>query len=262
MRLFPSSLLLASCLYLVTGCDKDDADPNMPSLEMSTDFVLNKSDREVEVTLEMTVPDGVKTLEISKGVNLKPDADYGVKSVQPAAAGDKKFKYVFYYTLQRAEIDKLVGFNFKLTDNAGRVVEKDLTVHTEANGAETIYSKKWNLKSTMRITATPPAEEIDPCVKDNIYSFAKDSTMSVNYGPACGFDGFNVYDKWRLSEDEKTFTWEYYNLFNPAQRTTEVFNVRKISSQELVFDIIIDLSWLGPPYTDKEQFVYTFTPAP
>lgn len=137
--------MMAACLYLLTGCDKNDADPNIPVMDMSTDYVLNKSDREVEVTLEMTVPGGIKSLEISKGVNLQPDAAYGVKTVNPAPAGDNKFKYVFYYTLQRGEIDKLVGFNFKLTDNAGRVVEKDLTVHTEANAAEIIYSRKWKL---------------------------------------------------------------------------------------------------------------------
>lgn len=262
MRLYPISLLLAGCLYVLSGCNKNDADPNIPVLDLSTDFVLNKSDRDIEVTLDMNVPDGVKTLVISKGVNLKPDAVYGLDTVVPAPTGEKKFRYVFHYTLQRSEIDKLVGFNFKLTDNSGRIVEKDLTVHTEANGAETIYSKKWMLKSTLRITATPAKEELDPCVADNIFSFAKDSTMSVVYGPPCGFDGFNVYDKWRLSEDEKTFTWEYFNLFIPASRTTEVFNVRKISSSELVMDITIDLSWMGTGYTDHEQFVYTFTPAP
>lgn len=261
MRLYPFILLMAVSLYL-TGCDKNDADPNAPVLDLSTDFVLNKSDRDIEVTLDMSVPDGVKDLVITKGVNLQPDAQFGAETVQPAPLGNNKFRYIFHYTLQRAEIDKLVGFNFRLTDNAGRIVEKDLTVHTEANAAEIIYSKKWKLTSTLRITATPAKEELDPCVADNIFSFAKDSTMSVNYGPSCGFDGFNVYDKWQLSEDEKKFQWEYFNLFNPASRTTEVFNVRKISSSELVMDITIDLSWAGPDYTDHEQFVYTFTPAP
>ncbi|QEC43976.1 hypothetical protein [Pseudobacter ginsenosidimutans] len=262
MRLYPFTLLIAVSLFVFTGCDKNDADPNRPILDISTDFVKNKSDRDVEVVLEMTVPGGIKNFLITKGVNLKPDADFGTDTVAPASLGDNKFRYIFHYTLQRPEIDKLVGFNFKLIDNAGRIVEKDLTVHTEANGAETIYNRRWNLTSTLRITATPAAEELDPCLKDNIYSFAKDSTMSVNYGPSCGFDGLNVHDKWQLSEDEKTFTWEYFNLFNPAQRTTEVFNVRSISSSQLVMDITIDLSWLGPPYTDKEQFVYTFKPAP
>jgi hypothetical protein len=252
---------MAACLYLLSGCDKNDADPNIPVMDMSTDFVLNKSDREVEVVLDMNVPGGIKSLEISKGVNLTPDAAYGVKTVTPAPAGDNKFRYVFYYTLQRAEIDKLVGFNFKLTDNAGRVVEKDLTVHTEANAAEIIYSRKWKLVSKLRITASPAAEEMDQCGKDNTWNFKKDSTIAVNWGvPGCDLEGLNVYDKWQLSDDEKTFKQEYYNLFNPSQRTVEVFNVRSISSSKLEMDIIFDLSWLGPPYTDKEQFVFTWEP--
>ncbi|HVK47644.1 MAG TPA: hypothetical protein VM488_07375 [Pseudobacter sp.] len=263
MRLYPITMLMAVCLYVLTGCKKDKDDPNVPVIDMSTDFLVNKSDREVEVTLEMTVPSGVKTLEITKGVNLSPDAQYGTKTVNPAPAGENKFRYVFYYTLQRNEIDKLVGFNFKLTDNQGRVVEKDLTVHTEANAAEIIYSRKWKITSQLRITASPASEEIDNCVKDNVYTFNKDSTMSANFGAAgCGLEGLNIYDKWQLSEDEQSFQWEYYNVFAPSQRTVEQFKVRSISSSEMKMDIVIDLSWLGPPYTDKEQFVYTFVPVP
>lgn len=263
MRLFPFTLLMAVCLYALTGCDKDDIDPNIPRLDLSTDFIVNKSTKDIEVTLDMVVPDGVKSLAITKGVNLQADTDYGTEMVDPADLGDNKYRYVFHYTLQQAEIDKLVGFNFKLTDNSGRVTEKDLTVHTEASGAEIIYSRKWKLISTLRITATPPQEELNACEPDNIYTFNGDSSMSVNFGaPGCGLEGLNVYDKWQLSEDEKTFQWEYYNLFSPSQRTVEVYKVRSISSSQLVMDIVIDLSWLGPPYTDKEQFVYTFIPAP
>lgn len=262
MRLHPFFLLLAVSLFVLAGCKKD-ADPNIPVIDMATDFVLSKSDRNVEVALEMKVPDGVKSLHITKGVNLQPDAGFVIDTL-PASLGENKYRFVFKYVTQRPEIDKLVGFNFKLTDNQGRVTEKDLTLHTEANGAETIYSRNWKITSQLRITATPASEEIDNCVKDNTYKFfKKNDSMSVDFGaPNCGFEGFNIYDKWKLSEDEKTFEWEFYNVFNPAQRTKEVFKVRSISSSELKMDIVIDLSWLGPPYTDKEQFVYTFIPVP
>jgi hypothetical protein len=260
MRLFPFSLIMAACLYLLTSCDKNDADPNIPVMDMSTDFVLNKSDREVEVLLDMSVPGGIKSLEISKGVNLQPDAAYGVKTVTPAPAGDNKFRYMFYYTLQRAEVDKLVGFNFKLTDNAGRVVEKDLTVHTEANAAEIIYSRKWKLVSKLRITDGANEETIENCDKDNKFTFRKDSTMMIDWGsPGCGLEGLNVYDKWELSEDEKNFKQEYYDVFNPARRTVEAYSVRSISSTKLEMLIIHDMSWL-PPLTDKEEYIYTWEP--
>ncbi len=86
---------------------------------------------------------------------------------------------MFYYTLQRAEIDKLVGFNFKLTDNAGRVVEKDLTVHTEANAAEIIYSRKWKLVSKLRITSKSCCGRNGSVWKRQyLESIKKDSTMN------------------------------------------------------------------------------------
>ena len=261
MRLYPFSLLLAVCLYVLAGCDKNDADPNTPVMDMSTDFVVNKSDRDIEVVLDMNVPGGIKSLEITKGVNLQPDTDYGTNTVAPAPAGDNKFRYVFLYTLKRDEIDKLVGFNFKLTDNAGRVVEKDLTVHTEANAAEIIYSRKWKLVSKLRITVTPNKEEMDNCGKDNTWNFYKDSTMKIDWGaPGCGWEGLNEYDKWVLSEDEKTMTQEYYDVFTPSNRTIEAFNVRSISSTKLVMDITLDMTWNGSDYTDHEQYIYTWEP--
>ena len=258
MRLYSLPILLASCLLAFAGCKKD-ADPNIAVMKLSTDEVNGKSDNVIQVTLDMTIPRGFKTLEISKGVNLQPDADYGVKNVTPADLGSNKFRYVFYYTLQQNEIDKLVGFNFKLTDNSGRSVEKDLTVNTVANPAEIIYKRKWLLKSILRETATPAEETIKPCEKDNVFTWKKDSTISLNYGAsACDLDGLNVYDKWYLENNDKTFVQVYHALFNPSSITTEKYNVRSITNDKLVMDIVLDLSWLGAPYTDKEKFVYTF----
>ncbi|NML21720.1 hypothetical protein HHL16_12590 [Pseudoflavitalea sp. G-6-1-2] len=258
MRPYSLTILLATCLFTFAGCKKD-ADPNIPVITLSTEEISGKSDNVIEVTVDMTIPDGWKSLEISKGVNLKPDANF--KPVLPSIAdlGENKYRYIFYYTLQQNEIDKLVGFNFKLTDKKERVVEKDLTVNTVANPAEIIYKRKWLLKSILRETASPAEETIKPCEKDNVFTWKKDSTINLYYGTsACDFDGLNVYDKWRLEDNDKTFVQEYYALFNPSSRTVEKYNVRSITNDKLVMDIVLDLSWLGPPYTDKEKFVYTF----
>lgn len=258
MRPYSLPILFAACLLIFAGCKKD-ADPNIPVITLSTEEISGKSDNLIEVTLDMTIPDGFKSLEISKGVNLQPDAGYKPATPKPAELGENKYRYIFYYTLQQNEIDKLVGFNFKLTDNNGRVVEKDLTVNTVANPAEIIYKRKWLLKSILRETASPAEETIQNCEKDNVFTWKKDSTIHLNYGPsACGLDGLNVYDKWRLEDNDKTFVQEYYALFNPSSRTVEKYNVRSITNDKLVMDIVLDLSWLGPPYTDKEKFVYTF----
>ena len=81
--------------------------------------------------------------------------------------------------------------------------------------------------------------------------------MSLNYGAlACTFDGFNIYDKWYVSDDEKTFTDVYHSVFNPAQITTEVYNIESLTKDKWVMDITIDLSAFG--LSDHEVFVYTY----
>ncbi len=264
MRPYPllTTLLIAS-LYFLSACHKNSDDPNAPAMSLSTENVTGKSGKLIELTVDLSVPDGFKELLISKGVNLQPDNTYGIKSVTPVSAGGTNYKYEFTYLLSPDEVDKLVGFNFKLTDNKGRSVEKDLTVNTTTSAAQIIFSHKWLLKSKFQETASPPVETITDCEKDDVYNWKRDSTISINYGTkACAFDGFNVYDKWTLSDDEKTFTQKYHSLFNPSAITIETYNVRSVSKDRLVMDIVLDLSWLGPPYTDKEKFVYTFDAVP
>lgn len=248
------SCLLLACLYILPGCDKDSDDPNKPVMSLSTDKVAGKSGQDISVTLSITIPDGFKELVITKGVNLQPDNVFGVRSVTPVATGDHTYEYVFEYTLSPDETDKLVGFNFRLTDNQGRSVEKDLTVNTTPGPAEIIFTRKWLL--TSKFWESAGAEDIKDCEKDDVYTYNRDSTMSLGYGAsACSLDGLNIYDHWELSEDEKTLTMEYYNVFNPAQRTIERYNVRSISTERIVMDITLDLSVFG--LSDQEVFVYT-----
>lgn len=264
MRPYPllTTLLLFS-LYLLPGCTKDNDDPNIPVMKLSIDNVTGKSGKLLELTVEMSIPGGFKELLISKGINLQPDNVFGIKSVTPVSGGENKYSYTFTYTLSPDEVDKLVGFNFKLTDNQGRAVEKDLTVNTTAGPAQIIFTHKWLLKSKFHESGSPAVETITDCEKDDVYLWKRDSTITLNYGAsACTFDGFNVYDKWTLSADEKVFTQVYHSLFNPAAITTEKYNVRSVTKDRLVMDIVLDLSWLGAPYTDHETFVYTFDAVP
>jgi hypothetical protein len=81
--------------------------------------------------------------------------------------------------------------------------------------------------------------------------------MSLNYGTdACTFDGFNIYDKWYVSEDEKTFTDIYHSVFNSEQITTEVYNIESLTTDKWVMDIALDLSAFG--LSNHEVFIYTF----
>jgi hypothetical protein len=110
----------------------------------------------------------------------------------------------------------------------------------------------------MWTTVDPRSESENDCERDNIFSYNyDDSTMNIDYGSSpCTFDGLNIYDKWWVSPDEKTFTDVYYSVFNPSQITTEVYNIESLSNDKWVMDITLDLTVFG--LSDHEVFVYTY----
>ncbi len=260
-----SSLFLSVLLFL-GACSKDSVDSSLPILKLSPDNVTEKAGRVVESTLYIKAPNGVKDLVIYKTINLQRDNSYGgsgTVTAMPVSVGDDNYEYKFTYELSGDEVEKLVGFNFRLTDSKGNAAEKDLTVNTTTSAQQIIYSRKWKLVSKLWTSISPATEMIEECEKDNVYTWNRDSTLSIAYGSSgCTFDGFNVYDQWIISEDEKSFTQIYHSLFDPSNITTEVYKVRSVTKDRLVMEILVDLSVFGPPYTDKEVFVYTYEPVP
>jgi len=263
MKKYPKFIL--SCIVLValalfTSCQKDDADPAAPTVSLSEDEVSGKSGEEITVTVDITAPGGLKSLVISKTVNLAADNTFGTggtMTVTPTSSGDNTFQHTFTYELKGDEVDKVVGFNFKAEDNNGKASEKDLTVNTIMSGEQIIATYRWNLKSKFHATAEPPAEGIQDCETDDSFTYNADGTMAVAYGAkACTFDGFNVYTGWTLSEDEKTFTQTYADAFDASKTTTETYTVTTLNKDQLVMEITLDLTAFG--LTDNEKFVYTF----
>lgn len=258
--------LLFTLLVIASGCKKDSVDSTIPVLRLTPDNVTGKAGRIVDATLFITAPNGAKDVVVYKTVNLVKDNTYGgsgTMTVVPESVGENIYEYNFTYELKGEEVEKLVGFNFKFTDNKGISVEKDLTVNTTTSGQQIIYSRKWKLISKLWTSVSPAVEDLQECGKDDIYTWNKDSTYSVNFGTsACTFDGFNVFDTWQLSEDEKTFKQVYHSLFDPANITVEEYRVKTLTKDKLVMEIFVDLSIFGPPYTDKEVFTYTFEPVP
>jgi len=255
-------MLTLSCLFMATGCKKDNKDASLPVLHLSSDFLTGKSEKNIGLTVNFSAPDGFNELLISKTINLKTDNTYGVngtRSVTPQSTGTNAWQYTFSYTLSPDEVDQLVGFNYKLTDKKGRSVEKDLTVNTVASAAQNIFSHTWALRSKLWISVSPATETITDCEKDDRYQWHRDSTITINYGAsACTYDGLNIYDKWTLSDDEKVFTQIYHSVFDPTAVTVEKYNVKSITKDRIVMDILVDLSVFGPPYTNHEVFEYTF----
>lgn len=254
--------ILISCITVViavavVSCKKDSTDPNLPVLKLYPSSVLGKSGQHVLDTLDIIAPYGVGKLVLSKTINLVPDEDFGMQTVTPVSTGNNTYRYILDYTYQAAEVDKLVGINYHFEDANGNVAEKDLTIHTQASAAQIIYSRKWKLTSVLWTTANPVTENITDCQKDDVFTYNADSTMGINYGAlGCTFDGFNIYDKWYVSDDEKTFTDIYHSVFNSSQITTEVYNIQSLTSDKWVMDIALDLSAFG--LSDHEVFVYTY----
>jgi len=256
------TLISIAATVIFSSCKKDEQpDPNQPKITLSSDKFLGKSGQTLTVTVNITASNGISALLISKGVNLKTDSSFGTNGqMKIATATGNTFEYVFRYILSPDEVDKLVGFNFRVEDSKGLAAEKDFTLNTTVSAAQLLYTYRWNLRSKMW-QKTPPEENITDCEKDDSYTFNRDSTMAINFGTsACTYDGFNMYDKWTLTPDEKELTITYHSVFNPAQITNEKYHVVSLTKDKLVMNIAVDLTVFG--YTDHEVFEYTYEASP
>ena len=262
--LFLFTLLALIGVSGLVSCSKDDTDPNQPVLRLTPDNVTGKSGRTIDATLYISSPDGPGTVTMYKTINLERDNTFGGTGTMmgtPVSVGNGNYEYHFSYQLEGTEVDKLVGINFRFEDAKGRAAEKDLTVNTTTSGQQIMYSRQWKLISRMWTSVSPAVEDMQECEKDNIFIWRADSTYNVQFGTnACTFDGFNVFDRWVLSEDEKTLTQEYYSIFDPSARTVETYTVRTLNRDKLVLEQLIDLTVFG--LSDKEVFVSTYEPAP
>ncbi|MEP6845712.1 MAG: hypothetical protein ABI861_06900 [Panacibacter sp.] len=253
---------LAICATtLFFACKKDKPETDLPVLRLAPDNVSGKSGFPVSTVLSGTVQNGIQNFYISKTVNLKVDSSWGTNGVLTVTslAGQTSFDYPFDYILKDEEVDKLVGFNYRIEDSKGKAAEKDLTVNTIASGAQIIASHSWKFTSKIWETADPPSENLQDCEKDNAFTYKRDSTILLNYGSsACIFDGLNIYSTWSLSEDEKTFTQSYYSVFDPSKVTVEVYDVKLLTKDKWIIEIALDLSVFG--LSDHELFQYTLEP--
>src|SRR5690606_33195602 len=118
-----------------------------------------------------------------------------------------------------------------------------------------------NITTRMWTSISPAAEDVKACELDNIYIWRADSTYTILFGTLpCDFDGFNVFDTWELTLDEKTLYQEYYSIFDPSNRTREEYTVKTLNREKIELQQTLDLTVFG--LTDNETFVSSFVPAP
>jgi len=214
-----------------------------------------------ETKVTATLPEGgLKSLVITKTVNLAVDTDYGANGVFTASPSGTE--YTFSYVPGETDLDQLVGFTFHAEANDGTVLTSDLTLVVTLSPRDNLPKRKWLFVSKLWVDQDN-LQDIRACETDNYWYFNEGGTVTIDYGANtaagdCAFDGFNVYDSWELSEDEKTFTIVYHALFNPSQITTDVYKVKTLSVEKLELEIDIDLSWLDPTLSTEETFIYEY----
>jgi hypothetical protein len=178
------------------------------------------------------------------------------------SATGNSLTYDFTYNTLSTDVDQLIGFTFEAVNAAGSTEVSDLNLQVTLSPRDNIPQRKWNLTSILQLT-DKNKEVINDCEKDNSVLFNQDGTLAFLYGKDtgtgnCQFDGFNVYDKWVLSEDQKTFTITYHGLFNPAT-TVDTYTVRSLTTEELKLELTVDLSVFG---AGIETFLYTYKAGP
>lgn len=265
-RKYIFSILFAA---VIISCeDSYESDAGDPALLLTADSEIKAPGRGqyrmhaetgTDVLITASVPEDVQSLTITKTMNLETDASFasnGILSATPSGS-----VYQFLYVPIEADIDQLIGFTFRGISSDGSAITSDLTLVVTLSPRDNLPKRKWLFKSKIWVDLDN-AQDIKECEKDDYWYFNADGTVTINYGlntgaGDCGFDGFNVYDSWVLSEDEKTFTLVYHSLFNPAQITTDVYRVKSLTVDKIELEIDLDLSWI-PGLTAEETFIYEY----
>ena len=270
LMIFSISAFLISC---EDDYDSDAADPGIPLTHAEQQIkapgrgqykLRALSGEQLEVTANMASVAPLTSFNITKTVNLEVDNSYGSNGTLTVDAGAVNGNYVFQYEPTEADVDQLVGFTFNAEGSNGAQLSSDLQLVVTLSPRDNLPRKKWLWKSKIWVDKDN-LQDIKECEKDNFYLFNSDGTMSINFGdntgtPGCDFDGFNAYDTWSLSEDEKTFTMVYYSIFSPDNLVTETYRVKTLTTEKLELEIDYDLSIFGEG--TEETFLFEFTALP
>ena len=269
--------VLFSAVTLLAGCEDDyesDADDHAILLTHSEEQIKSPgrgqyklkvlSGEPLEVAAHLGALQPLKSFTITKTVNLDVDERYGTNGVLTVDPGAVNGDYIFQYSPPENDVDQLVGFTFSAEGANGQKIASDLQLVVTLSPRDNLPRKKWLWKSKIWVDGGN-VQDIKDCEKDNYYLFNADGSMSLNFGantgtPGCDFDGFNEYDTWSLSDDEKTFTMVYHSIFSPDNPQTEIYRVKTLTTEKLELEIDYDLSVFG--LSTEETFLFEFTALP
>lgn len=219
------------------------------------------SGTEVNIGLDLTALQSASALTVTKTVNAQVDETFGNGGTMDLNINGNNGQYT--YTALVDDVDQLIGLTFTATDQNGVELSSDLTLIVTVSPRDNIPRKKWAWTSRIWVDGGN-AEDIKECEKDNYFLFNADSTITVNYGANtaagdCAFDGFTVYDKWYLTEDEQYFVIESHGLFDPTPKV-ETYKVEVFDTEVIKMSIDIDLSVFG--LSTEETFLYEYSARP
>lgn len=264
-------------MILFMGCEPDEQIPadyydnSDFTVKLSADKSVGKgqyirkveSGNEVNVVVSVQSASALSALKITKTVNLAVDPTYGNNGSLIIDASGTSFEYDFNYLPDTNDVDQLVGFAFEATNAVGESKVSDLTLAVTMSPRDNLPRRRWMLTSILHVNENN-LEVIKECELDNAILLNADSTMVMDYGDDtaegdCAFDGFKVYEKWYLTEDEEQFVWEYSDLFDPAKITAETYAVKLLTTEEIRLELTVDLTELG---LGIETYLYIYKAAP
>lgn len=215
--------------------------------------------QKLPVKVTITSSSALTDFKVSKTKNLAVDNSFGNNGTLNIPVSGNTFSYDMVYTAIGSDVDELIGLTFEATNASGQKEIADLTLKITLSPRDNIPRRRWNLVSILHVNQGN-AEVINDCEKDNAILFNADGTLEYLYGGdtgagACGFDGFNIYDSWVLSEDGKTFSINYHGLFDPAPKT-DIYRVVSLTTEEIKLELEVDLTVLG---LGVEKFLYTYS---
>lgn len=270
LTLIVFTVFFISCEDSDYGSDADStgmlitvADSSIASAGYGQYRLKTLSGENVPIKLDLSGLGPLSALSVFKSVNTVADTSFGVEGNMDISVVGVSNEYVFNYLTKVEDIDELVGLSFTAEEKSGKTVTSDLTLLVTLSPRDNITRKKWAWTSKVWVDGGN-IPDLKDCETDNYYLFNADSTLSVDYGDDtadgdCAFDGFTIYEKWYLTEDEKWFILQTSGLFDPTV-VIDSYRVETLTTEQLELSIDLDLSFFGLGTEETFQYGYTAEP--
>lgn len=265
-----------TALAIFSGCSEEEDQPDQSinitlsaeDLEPSSPGEYRyqvESGNEVNISARIQSTVGLSNMVITKTVNNIIDESYGTNGTTTMDVSGNEASFDFAYTPSVDDVDQLVGFNFKGTNSNGAMKEIDLQLVVTLSPIDNLPRRRWLLTSVFHVNQDE--EAIKDCEKDNSMLLNEDGSMVFDFGPDtaqgdCAFDGFTVYNKWYITEEDgvQYFNREGYGIFAPETIVVDTYKIVGLTTEKMEMEQTMDLSDFGE--STEETFIFTYVATP